>query len=330
LITLVGLGCGDDASHVDALYIAPCDYTELTDATNDTMAEATGLSAGTVATQVCGQFDPGHFTATTQSADDDLYGVTVTVATPLLIDVFGGPGVETLTGVTVRFFDTSPHPVLLAEAKPTLADHGAFLVTVPAGNYNMMVSADATAQVAVAIPYRVRLSPMPPCDAGLGSGSGSASAVYAEANDVNGANDTVAVDFTKDPSFTPIASSMPEVTNLTIEPSKFVSISGAIDATPRSDQYLDRDTYEITTGMLENQLAVRLDWDGAASDLDYIVFDALTMTPIVASNLTSNTGPELQMFAVVPATKYWLWIGGFQGSAATTYHANVCGSRWFY
>jgi hypothetical protein len=327
LITLVGLGCGDDASNVDA-FVAPCNYTELTDATNDMMPEATGLSAGTTETEVCGQFDLGHFTAATQSADDDIYRVSVTVATPLLVDVFAGPGVETLAGVTVRFFDTSTQPALVAEAKPTLTDHGAFLVTLAPGDYDMKVSADATAQVAVAIPYRIRLTPMPRCDAGtVGTGSGSAAGTYAE---TAGDNDTVAVDFTKDPSFTPIASSTPEPTKLKIDPDKFYSISGAIDATAQSDQYLDRDTFEITTGDVENELAVRLDWDGASSDLDYIVFDAATMTPIVASNLTSNTGPELQMFAVAPATKYWLWIGGFQGSSATTYHANVCGSRWLY
>ncbi|MEO8844255.1 MAG: hypothetical protein ABI591_25505 [Kofleriaceae bacterium] len=285
----------------------------------------TGLSVGTGASHICGAFDQLHFTSTTQSADDDRYRITVTVATPLLVDVFVGNGVEILSGVTVRFFDTSTLPVLLAEAKPAMTDHGAFIVTLPAGDYDMVVVGDANGELqGDSIPYRVRISPMPACDATTGAAS------YTETNDVGGANDTVAVDFTKDPSFTAMASTAPEVTSLSIDPGASVSITGALDTQARTDQYLDRDTYEITTGEDSNELAVRLDWDGAASDLDYLVFEASTMLPVVASNVSSNTGPELQMFAVKPSTKYWLWIGGFEGSMAATYRATVCGNRWFY
>ena len=309
--------CGDNAS--------PCDYTEAADATNDTTAETTGLSVGTGASHICGAFDQLHFTSTTQSADDDRYRITVTVATPLLIDVFVGDGVEILTGVTVRFFDTSPLPVLLAEAKPSITDHGAFIVTLPPGDYDMAIVGDAIGELqGDPIQYRVRMSPMPACDATTGAAN------YTEKNDVGGANDTVAVDFTKDPSFTAMASTSPEATSLSIDPGNSAAIAGAIDTNARSDQYLDRDTYEITTGEDSNELAVRLEWDGAASDLDYLVFEASTMSPVVASNLSSNSGPELQMFAVKPSTKYWLWVGGFQGSMATNYRATVCANRWFY
>lgn len=309
--------CGDNGS--------PCDYTEVDDVANGTTAEITGLSVGTGASHICGAFDQLHFSSATQSADDDRYRVSVTVATPLLIDVYVGDGLQILSGVTVRFFDTSTLPVLIAEAKPSITDHGAFIVTLPVGDYDMVVVGDAIGELqGDPIPYRVRMSPMPSCDAATGAAN------YVETNDVGGANDTVAVDFTKDPSFTAMTSTSPEATSLSIDPGNSASITGALDTRARTDQYLDRDTYEITTGDDANELAVRLEWDGASSDLDYLVFEASTMLPVVASNVSSNTGPELQMFAVKPSTKYWLWVGGFQGSTAATYRATVCANRWFY
>jgi hypothetical protein len=36
------------------------------------------------------------------------------------------------------------------------------------------------------------------------------------------------------------------------------------------------------------------------------------------------------MFAVKPSTKYWLWVGDFTGSTATSYRATVCGNHFFY
>jgi len=306
--------CGDNGS--------PCDYTETADPTNDSTAEMTGITVGDHAAHICGGFDQGHFSSPIQSADDDRYRVTVTAATPILIDVLVDDGLSILDGVTIRFFD--PTGVLVAQAKPAFADHAAFLATLPAGDYDLVMSADAPGMLqGDSIKYRVRLATMPACDASTDPAN------YVEKTD-GGANDAVAVDFTKDPSFTAMTSSAPESTGLGIDPGNNSSITGAIDTTAHTDQYLDRDTYEFTTGGDTNEVGVRLEWDGTSSDLDYIVFEQGTMLPIVASNVSSPTGPELQMFAVKPSTKYWLWVGGFAGSMATSYRATVCGQRFFY
>jgi hypothetical protein len=303
--------CGDNRS--------PCDYTETDDADNATTGETTNLSVGTDTIHVCGGFDQGHFTSATTSADDDRYRISVTVATPLLVDVTVPDGLDVLTGVTVRFYATTGD--LVSEAKPAFSDHAAFLVTLQPGDYDMELSADAAGELqGDPIDYRVRVAPMPACDESTNA------ATYTEKT---ADNDAVAVDFTKDPSFTAMASS-PEASSLTVSPGNNASIVGSIDTTVHSDQYLDRDTYTFTTGDRENEIAIRLSWDGSSSDLDYIVFEADTMLPIVASNLASDTGPELQMFSVKPNTTYWLWVGGFQGSSATMYRADVCGWQFYY
>jgi len=313
------IGCGDNAS--------PCSYTETSDGTNDVMSEVTGLTLDGHAHEVCGNFDPNHFTSTVRSADDDRYRVTVSAATPVLIDVIVGDGVDVLTGVTIRFWslDAQPQLVGIATYDPTLADHGAFIITLPPADYDMVVSADAPGELqGDPIAYRVRFATMPACDETTDDAS------YTEKNDAAGANDTVGVDFTKDPSFTAMTASAPEATSIGIDAGHSYSIAGMLDDTARADQYLDRDTYEFTTDDNSNELAVRVTWPSTTSDVDYIIFEADSMTPVVASNLSSDTGPELAMFAVKPSTKYWLWIGNFTGSTATSYRATVCGNHFFY
>ena len=296
-----------------------CDYTEAADLTNASMAEVTSLVVGKDAHMVCGTFSPDGANSALMVADDDRYRLSVIGSTPLLGELDVGVGLELLTGVTVRIFDTAASPRIVTEITPTFAGElGAFLVTLDPGDYDVVVEARSPgAIVGGSIDYKLRFSPMPACEAATGAAN------YTEAND--GGNDMVAVDYTKDPQFSLISLSTPEPTKLTLG-GDHVSISGTSGAAALADQYLDRDTYEVTTGDDTHELAVRLTWDGTASDLDYLVFEGTTaLAPIAASNLASDTGPELAMFAVKPKTKYWLWIGNVVGSAATTYRATVCG-----
>jgi hypothetical protein len=107
-------------------------------------------------------------------------------------------------------------------------------------------------------------------------------------------------------------------------------IAGNAGATAMNDLYLDRDTYQLSTNENTNELAISLDWDGTTSDLDYIVFEGGSLTPVVASNTTSTTSGELAEFGVKPSTTYWLWVGAFNGSTAANYRATVCGQHFFY
>lgn len=311
-LLLLVAACGDNATS--------CDYTEAADGTNAAVAEPTGLTVGTASHTICGTFSPEGADATRMIADDDRYRISVAGTSPVRVEVDVGIGLEVLTGVTVRFFDTAPTPRLVTEVTPTFAGSlGVFLATLEPGEYEVVVEArSAGALAGGTIEYRVRFSPMPSCDAATGTAS------YTEHFDTG--NGLISVDYTKDPQFSLLPLSMPEPTKLTADEGQ-VSISGSITETAQGDQYLDRDTYEITTGDSTRELAVRLTWEGTSADLDYIMFAATTtLTPIAASNVASETGPELAMFAVDPNTKYWLWVGGVVGSAATTYRATICGN----
>src|SRR6185437_1418297 len=140
-----------------------------------------------------------------------------------------------------------------------------------------------------------------------------------EASDAT--NGAIAVDFTQDPSLTMIAGDTPENTGIGVHAGNSYMIAGSAGSTPGSDEYLDRDTYSFTTDDTTNELAIRLDWQGSASDLDYIVFEGDSLTPVIASNTTSTTEGELAEFGVMPNATYWLWVGAFQGSTATPYTA---------
>jgi hypothetical protein len=291
-------------------------------------SEDTGLTIDH-ARHVCGSIDNNHYDSLQHAIDDDRYRITIATGGPMLIQILGGSGIELLQDVIVRFFDTANNPRLLAEGHydPALADHGAFLVTLDPGTYDMVVIARATGDLSSPLAYRLRLSPMPAC-AAL-----TTPIDYTEAKDgsADTANDTIEVNFSHDPSFTPAMASQPEVTKLTLDSGERYLIAGsASDVASHADEYLDRDTYEVTTGDEANELAIRLDWAGDTSDLDYIVFEGDSMKPIVTSNITSVSQHELAMFAVKPSTKYWMWVGGYQGSTATDYRATVCVNHFFY
>lgn len=300
----------------------PCDYAEHDDLGNGSAAETTTVDVGGRAIHVCGALDGGHYDQLLGSIDDDAYRITVDVSGPMLVQILGAD-LAVLDDVVVRFFDTATHPRLVGQGRfdPARAAHGAFLVDLDPGTYDMIVTARAGGDVTGALDYRIRLSAMPAC-----------APISDPVDHVEGTgdNDAVAVDFSHDPSFAMMAGSAPEPTGLEIVAGEHYLIEGGITADPHPDEYLDRDTYELVTSDSANELAIRLDWDSDGSDLDYIVFEDGVTTPVVTSNLASTTSRELAMFPVKPGTRYWLWVGGFRGSNATVYRATVCGSRVFY
>lgn len=317
------IACGDNAS--------PCDYTELDDVGNSTTSELSNITVGDHAVRLCGAIDNGSGDPLLGTVDDDGYRVTVATPGPMLVNIYGADGVEVFDEVIVRFFDTAANPRLVGQGRfdPALAGHGAFIISLDAGDYDLVVSARTAVALTYPLDYRIRLAPMPACDAV------TSPVDYTEAKDAdtngNTGNDVVDVDFSASPSFTMSTTvSVPEPTGLAIAAGEHYLIAGGASADAGADEYLDRDTYEITTDDTTNELAIRLDWDSDGTDLDYILFEKDVMTPVATANTTSTTRRELAMFAVKPSTTYWLWIGDFKGSLPSVYHATVCGNHYFF
>jgi len=87
----------------------------------------------------------------------------------------------------------------------------------------------------------------------------------------------------------------------------------------------------VTASSTANELGVRLDWQ-AATDLDYVVFEADTLTPVATSTLSGTTPPEFQVFAVRPGASYWLWIGRANtpaGGDPARYDVHLCGGGFY-
>jgi len=329
-------GNGGDAgsgSAVDAPGPA-CDYTEAADATNGATPEASNVTIGAQTRTLCGQVDGGHYDTTSKTVDVDRYSVTVGATAELIVQ-FADTQPGGLTDFQVEIFDTAADPTLLSagDYDGSLSDHGAYLAELPAGTFDIVVTATAAADVGAAIPYKVRLvadHPTTRCPDLTGM-----AADYAEAHDGAGntGNDVLLVDTTKNPSFTltPATTDAAEPTALTIDPAAMVHISGSSAAVAAgTDKYLDRDTYEIATGAATNELSIRLAWPGSTADLDYAVFADGSLTPNVLAMLTATSGGEFATFAVKPGASYQVWIGAYLGSTGTpiAYDAAVCGATF--
>jgi hypothetical protein len=308
---------------------SPCDYTEASDGANATTAEITNVTVGGGDRTLCGAINPGHFDTSSKKVDEDHFRVTVGAPSALLVRFFGDAGIETLALYSVLIFDTSNPSALIngGHLDATLGDHGVFRTSLPAGSYDVVVRGQAAADLSAPINYKVRIVAESPCAAITTAAS------YTEANDgaSNNSNDVMTVNFSADPAFVATAATTDaaEATGVTIDAMTPVRISGSsASVAAGSDQYLDRDTYQVMTGASTNELAVRLGWQGAV-DLDYVVFQDGTTTATGASTTASTTPDEYATFAVKPSTSYWVWVGAAKGSTATpaAYDLSMCGAQ---
>jgi hypothetical protein len=312
VVLVVLAACGDNRD--------PCNWHERDD------TDMTGIVVGEHAVAVCGNVDGGHYDAALGIVDSDTYRLTVTGSGELLVQLTGDPDLSLFDSVSVSLFDTNPAPTLLAQGR-LASPHGAFLAQVPPGDIDLVVTVRSHSDLMGTLPYRVRLEPDPsalcPQDPGP---------IYSEQSDgadMTG-NDVALVDFTKDMPIS-AASGTAESTELVIEPGLPDGIHGVAGSIGLGDQYLDRDTYAITTGGATNELAVRLHWPDGTLDMDAIVFDQ-TLNPLAELTRASVLTDEFQFVPVEPNTTYWLWIGRFAmppGPASEPYSATICGN-YFY
>jgi hypothetical protein len=153
----------------------------------------------------------------------------------------------------------------------------------------------------------------------------------------NAANDMLLITFGDNgltPTFTPDPNDQPDnqESPLTISNTAGVKIAGEMaNIGDRSDEYFERDTYLIQTGADTNQMTIRLQWDGGTSDHDYALFREPAAGETEADLVLFSSGtlisdgvdddgvtpvPEFETFTVDPNTKYWLWTGVYNTTAA--------------
>jgi hypothetical protein len=324
----------------------PCSYTERADASNDPTAdpatdprpEPTLITVGARPQTLCGTIDRGHFNADTRTVDADAYRVTAEAPADLLVRFSGVPEAGVMVEFSVFVFTTDDNPTLLygGSNNPIIRDHGAFLLSLPAGTYDVVVAARGPADLETAFDYKVQIAP----DGPARCAAITAPANYTESADGTGAdpdggnhgNDVIAVDFDLDPAFQLTASTADaaEPTGITIDTVAAIRIAGSIADVDADDDYLDRDTYLIRTGPATGELTLRLGWASPRADLNYLVFPADPTGEVgeVGDSLRFDGTEEYNVVAVKPSSAYWIWVGGHDGSVdlPATYDLSICGA----
>ena len=324
---------GDDGDDAPPGVTPPpaCDFTEANDATNDqaSAAEMTNISdVGTSGRALCGKVDASHRTNTT--IDSDHYRITVG-SEALLVHFAGGDGSDALPDFTLRIFDTSTPPVLLAEktVNPAIADHAAFLADLAPGDYDVVVTATGNADIATSVDYKVQFLPDDP----MRCPKSTDAATYNEANDgaTNTGNDGFTINWSDDPAI--VAAAGPaEASGISLDPTTKAHITGMMGATDAADEYLDQDSYSFTTGKDTNEMSIRVDWAGAGADLDYVVIEDGQTVLTQESDTSDTSGDEFATFALKPSTSYVVWVGAHDGSGSLpmAYDVSLCGSGFKY
>lgn len=307
---------------------AACSYTEHEDGTNDYRArsgyviEETGVVYSGQAQTICGNINNGHFDTNDWSIDIDNYGITLAQDADVLVTLTGKA--ELISSVGVWAYD--PRTGQVPGGGYFIYDHGVFSAHLTAGHYEFSVEAYDDADIAAPVPYTLQIAADQPT---VRCGALARPADYMEAGDgtANNGNDVFDVDFDANPTrmFTAANTDRPEDMELPLMSGSSLRIDGEAAMEAPVGSYLDHDTYLVTTGPTTNQLAIRLDWAGNTADLDYYLSTAGSTYPIASATTQQLGGGEFATFAVVPNTRYWLWIGSYLSSTTSAnYDATLC------
>ncbi len=323
----------DAAPPADAFQCSAAgDYVEQDDAGNDLAHDGTPEDSGQTLGAAPSTFTLGgcidtSFATTTDPplADADFYVITLEAdgfITGRVTSADGSAGDGGVAGV----FDGDGNVVTAAtlaggsgSMAPTYAVAGAYLVAVfhddpdLASSFNYQVTLETVDCVATGVPLS-----------------------YDEAGDLatNRGNDMFGVVY--DPDFalneTVLATDAAEPTGVTVAAGESRRLRGNTGNVPVAlmSEYMDQDTFELTTGPDVTRLAFFTAWAGTANDLDVIVVpaDTIDVDAIVGYGGAIGGSIERAGAVVQPDTTYWVWAGNYQGSTPGTtglrYNITVC------
>jgi hypothetical protein len=323
-------------AHPDAQVIPGCDFVENDDPTNDVTSEMTGVTYAAAPVSICGTINANHFDSTNALVDIDNYDFTV-----------GAAGADLLVQVTGTALDAGGTIVfqISDQAQTTGFGFGQVVGTfglvnshvhLPAGVYTLLVESDASAAIAASHDYKVKLLPDTPATR---CAKITAAADYTESHDgaSNNGNDVIADDAQTGSVVTVLTTDAPEPTGLTLNPGDNKRLTGSTAgiALVAPSAYSDPDTYEITTGATTTELTFRLNWAATNADLDIGIYPEASLatgpSTIAGSFKVSSSEDEFETTAVLPNTKYLVWVGGFKTPAvtvATPYDISLCAAAY--
>jgi hypothetical protein len=341
LALAVGLGgltaCGDDSGSAgtDAATdggenpLAGCTYVETADTTNELLAnaEASGTTVSATSIVLCGTINNGHYDAANDVVDGDYFIFEVTTATDILIRSTG-TGLTTPEQVVMQVNQQGSFDFFGFTS--VVGDHGTIATHLEPGEYTIAIGGLHPQDLTAPVAYRLTISTDTPAtrcpkqtgtltflEAGDGAGSGNDVIEYYAIGNPNS-------DLTSDTTDTA------ESTGITVEPASKYLVTGESANVNPADNYMDRDTFQFTTGASTNEMSVRLNWTSTAIDFDFRVYPATgPLLSIVGGLDPDPMEDEFETFAVKPNTSYWLWIAAEDGSTAPAdYAATLCGEQF--
>jgi hypothetical protein len=319
-----------------------CSYTEQHDSTNDFNVsdgiEQTGLHFKPGETRtICGNVNNGQFGSdgVNGTIDVDNYGITLDADSDVLVTLTPPPAMSStplglISSVElIAFSDQLGETVQVGYFE---TDHAVYSAHLPAGNYELAVDVTDNQDASMTIPYEMRISTDDPamrCTQLTGSAS------YTEANDgaSNTANNVVDIASTG-VTLLGAGENQPEPSGVGVLDGQNYLLAGSSANEAAIDDYLDMDTYLLSTGANTDQLSVRLDWATSGVDLDLYVFPATHTLPILTSAAKSTTTlDEFGTTAVTPNTQYWISVGAAATDTTVadlpaTYGITVCGEHF--
>jgi hypothetical protein len=314
-----------------------CDYTEADDAGNSMEPETTPLAvaAGAPGPVVCGAIDPAfQVEGENPAADVDAYEFTVEGVEgdriPYRI-VLGAAGGADLAGFGMAIYFVTDEGLQPVDGADYVNGYGlatnGFLIP---GTFLLVVAAGADPLPAAAVNYKVELGQRLPCEAAAGEPN------FVEANDggTNRRNDMVRWSWTGDPpgTITGPTTDNPEPTALTLAPDTAIHLRGDSAAVTSPDDYVDRDSFLVTSGADVNEIDIRLTWPDGDVDMDVLVMIPTEENPVEeisggGGTIIGTTADELFTVRVPPGGDLWLWAGTYDDPDITlpvTYDMTVC------
>ena len=302
----------------DAIVQAGCSYNEVADSTNDTTAEASGQTLTTAPITLCGSIAANTPDSTSGLVDTDTMTFTIATEGDYLLQL----SAPTLDPTSQQVFLSLSDSMMNGDGSGQFfGGHAVIATHLTPDTYTFEMDALASAMPAAVIPYKLVISTDTPNTRCVNI---TTSADYVEAHDGTGntGNDMVDVSWGMNgptETVTTPTTDVPEPTALTLTTGGSKRITGVSANVTNTDDYFDRDSFNIAVGAGTNQLDIRINWTGTAADFDAFLFPAIGATDTMVQDVggltaESETSPEYGALAVTPSTNYTLWVGDFNVS----------------